>query len=342
MKGFARALASRGSVFSRFSSLYSSWMIRQPTFAFILGGVLILALTPIGDGYGVPDLFWHESSITQMAAGSSIVSLALFVWFLSFLSRSLTGSSSAHGHTAPGGASRSTAPATQLRQALRAMFLPLGLLLLVAATIRAMLSPLANGSWIAIGSIIYTYLELGALYWLARCWHQGVAFKTWHAVIISILAIPFFATVWVCWLIGHDFWLPFGAVLTWFFIDVLLRLLSWLHWPIRWRLTDGLKVGVPLVVAVHLLGLARPTAWLVTAVMALCIVLAELALLAFVTQRRPLLRIALAIGFVLWVGWSNGSDPYKLTYPGLEAYYKRSHGGPPAASAQAPPKAAEV
>ena len=63
-------------------------------------------------------------------------------------------------------------------------------------------------------------------------------------------------------------------------------------------------------------------AWFSVAAQVLALFLAWAALLSAATYRRPQLKFGLVIGFVLLVAVGNGGDPYKLSFTGLEAYYR--------------------
>lgn len=119
--------------------------------------------------------------------------------------------------------------------------------------------------------------------------------------------------------------LPVGAWLVVGFVVGILTLVrqsqrSWPWWRPRGRLTRTLLIFVALNAIAYLFLILG----LVTATIALMVVLAGIAVLlsffAFLTEGRPFLRIGLAAIFVAILGWVNG-DRFKLSYPGLDWYY---------------------
>ena len=83
----------------------------------------------------------------------------------------------------------------------------------------------------------------------------------------------------------------------------------------------GTALVLLVVIPAHLTRADTEWSLPVTAVAALCAILSEVALVAFLTQNRPLARIGLAAAFLLIIGLTNGSSYYKLKYPGLDVSY---------------------
>src|SRR5689334_1557822 len=51
----------------------------------MLAGLLAIAMTPIGDDYGLRNLFWHDDPMLQASSGAAIAAFALLLWSLSYL-----------------------------------------------------------------------------------------------------------------------------------------------------------------------------------------------------------------------------------------------------------------
>lgn len=224
----------------RFAPLYSRWMTLQPIFAIELGVLLMVALGGIGSDFGLANLFWHDSSAIQATAGASVVAFALLLWFLSYLLHPSSEAIAAHAHATldlrgpiPWREPRPCLglpddPTLRLRLVLRAMFVPLGVVLCVAALSRAIASPdvaIWPGLWpLPAGAVAMASVAEGVLWLVAR---QG----------------------WACggWVRRKWFWL-------------------------------GAATAIIPAAMVHILARYEWTAWSVTAVVALCAVLTELAL----------------------------------------------------------------
>ena len=58
----------------------------------------------------------------------------------------------------------------------------------------------------------------------------------------------------------------------------------------------------------------------ITAAMAICSLLAVIAIASFATYRNELAKLGLAIVVIVWMAFTN-SDPYKMRFPGLDRYY---------------------
>ena len=58
----------------------------------------------------------------------------------------------------------------------------------------------------------------------------------------------------------------------------------------------------------------------ITAAMAICSLLAVIAIVSFATYRNELAKLGLAIVVIVWMAFTN-SDPYKMRFPGLDRYY---------------------
>lgn len=259
----------------RFLTLGSLWLQRRPILAAELGIVLLMLLGLIGKDFGLSNLFWHEFFVPQLVAGCSVAAFALFLWFLSYAGDSepdklASAASTALGWGLPSRKVPSAAGASEslirgLRTWLTALFLPLAILLTLAA----------------------------------------LAYTVAH---------------WTSWPFYPGFWpLPLGV---WLVGAITYFSIKW--WESRSRLQGfawwhGAVTIVAGVILVNLLALIGPLRESVTAVMALCLVMAELALLEFLTYQRPLVRIAIFFGLLATVAYTN-SCPYKLTYPGLQYY----------------------
>ena len=97
----------------------------------------------------------------------------------------------------------------------------------------------------------------------------------------------------------------------------------WELFPWRYRIMVATFLGLNVLGAIGL------HIKLVTAVMALVLVFAQVALFAALTAEWPLTRLALIAGAFIVVGWINGGDPYRLQFPNMENIQ-------PTAEAQAP------
>ena len=87
---------------------------------------------------------------------------------------------------------------------------------------------------------------------------------------------------------------------------------SWELFPWRYQTIVATFLGLTV------LGASGLHIELVTAVMALVLVFAELALFAALTAEWPLTRLAAIAGAFVVVGWINGGDPYRLQFPNME------------------------
>lgn len=107
--------------------------------------------------------------------------------------------------------------------------------------------------------------------------------------------------------------LPIGAWAGALAVVVALRRDPWWElFPWRYRIIVATFLGLTVLGAIGL------HIKLVTAVMALVLVFAQIALFAALTAEWPLTRLAvIAVAFVV-VGWINGGDPYRLQFPNME------------------------
>ncbi len=110
--------------------------------------------------------------------------------------------------------------------------------------------------------------------------------------------------------------LPLGAALMFLAIDLPLRFIR----VARWRCWHGLTAVLAPIVVLNLISLAGAER-AITAVMAIALLMAEIALVIFLTHGRPLLRLGLLLVVLLVAAFTN-SDPYKLSYPMGKDYYR--------------------
>ena len=279
--GRVAGTAARYAFPIRYAPLYSRWLARQPIFGAELGGLLLVMFGVLGADFGLGNLFWHERPWTQFLAGASVAALALLLWFLSFLRHPDPAALAADGAIAL----RMADPVAWRSPAAGSVPIPAG----PAGWLRTWLAAI----WLPMGVLL-----------LARPMVES-------AVALAHARRPTVPGAWP---------LPLGA---WLVAAAALLALGWAErrgasW--RWRPWHGVAVVGAAVALVNALAAIGPARGAVTAVMALCVVLAELALAAFLTHDRPLLRIGLALGLLLAIGWTNGA-PDKLRYPGLEPYY---------------------
>jgi tetratricopeptide (TPR) repeat protein/predicted acylesterase/phospholipase RssA len=116
--------------------------------------------------------------------------------------------------------------------------------------------------------------------------------------------------------------------------DILLRGRTISSHVVKW-----LVVVLPaLVFSLTLVGSVRD---LIPAALSICLFLALIAWVAYVTYGKVLLRVVLLL-MVLGAMCVTDGSPYKLTYPGLEAYYAKGRLVKPWLSAQALPAVAKA
>jgi hypothetical protein len=145
-------------------------------------------------------------------------------------------------------------------------------------------------------------------------------------------------------------YLPVGAAGMLLGLYVLLGLAEFLYWLYREDLSAGggkliylpggrversrpPMLDLPLflgsdrylrgIVAWALLGILvlvvlTPTGDQMTAAGAICVLLGMWVVVSQLTNRSPLLRFGALAALLVVVGWANGRDPYKLSYPGFE------------------------
>ena len=117
---------------------------------------------------------------------------------------------------------------------------------------------------------------------------------------------------------AFGWYLPLGAAVTLLAADLALRLASARQWPVR-RWYGWAAVLVPAAVLYLLPVFGSRAEETITAAMVICLLCAEVALVAFALYGRPRLRVGLLLGVLIVMAYTN-SEEYKLTYPGLDDY----------------------
>jgi len=260
--------------------IYLRWLNRHPLFGMIAALPLGLMFGLIGPDLGIDNLFWDGSNRVRAAAGSSLAALFLILGLLSLIR-------SEDRRVLGDECSRaSAAPARFLRWVARRGARPAAEVGSDAGRLRAVAA--------VIGSPLLLLL-------LARPMASAV----------GRLRSP--GTDDPRWPIGWS--LPIAAAATFLIVDIALRAI-----PVRrWREWHGWAAVLVPTAALFMLGGFDATAWLVTASMCIGLVFALTALAIFATHGCNLLRIGLVAGLLALMTLTN-SNPYKLTYPGLEAY----------------------
>lgn len=64
---------------------YSRWFSRHLIFASMLAFYVLAMTGVIGSGFGIANIFWHETWHVQFAAGAGTAAFAIGLWWLSLL-----------------------------------------------------------------------------------------------------------------------------------------------------------------------------------------------------------------------------------------------------------------
>jgi tetratricopeptide (TPR) repeat protein len=268
----------------RFLPIYSRWIGQQPIFAAELGVVLAFALTPLGADYGIPQLFWHDDAFTLFMNGYAIAGLAIILWSLSCLVET------AEWHS------------------------------------------IAVATFDLSRPIPWRWTRLEPVHGTPTCTTLVLANWALFAPLLTVLVIVSVFTQiaqptgnWLLLPCGaFAAWLSFvGAVRIWSRIGLRNRtaLPAWVRLTKNWQKRFFLSSVVAIAVIIAVLASNRdPLGVWFSAVMALCTLLAGIAVISHATQDLPLLRVLIVLVAIPWIAYSN-SDKFKLKFPGFDAYY---------------------
>ena len=275
------------TAFAVSAPLYGRWINHSPTFAIELAVLLALLFGLDGRDYGIASLFWHEDNWTQFLAGVSVGMLALLLFFL--------------GHLLDPGPEELAAWCAWV------ITIPGRLM---AWVLKQPAPAAAAGSGNAATRLRHELVLMGVPLVLL------LTIRQWLALARSDQGAGSSS-------VRHLWALPLGTLLALVLADLVLRAMPVTHW-LRWH---GWIVALASVLLLYLLDLAGPPfAGLVTASTVICLLLAEIAFVVFVTDGCPMVRLGLAVAALAGMALFN-SDPYKLSYPGLESYAARPRSG---------------
>jgi len=283
--------------------LYKRWFNRQPVYGIILAFLMAVLFGVVGQNFGISDLFWHEIPATQFLAGVSLAGLWLLMFSLTCLHEDdMTVRNSLarwmllkHGPSAgfwppelePHGGPEPSALASS-RLFLNAMFLPL-ILLSLSRFMQALSTsnPQAlSTSNPAVGGVT----------------NRNEMLVAGLLVVLALVNLGF----WGAERIANRRW--------------FIGLSQPLTIPPAWR---RVAIVFHLILPVVLIGLLARANLIwnqITAAMAICSLLAVIAIASFATYRNELAKLGLAIVVIVWMAFTN-SDPYKMRFPGLDRYY---------------------
>ena len=273
--------------------LYKRWFNRQPVYGIILAFLMAVLFGVVGQSFGLSDLFWHQDHWTQFLAGVSLAAL----WFLMFPLTCLHENNLPvrdsrvqwmlfkHGPSAgfwPPKPDRTGNPEASVLASTR-LFL------------NAMFLPLILLSLNRFRQALFTIDPP----------MDGLRDGMLVGGLLAVLA-----------LVNLGFW---GAerIAKW---PWFISLSPTLTIPPAWR---RVAIVFHLILPVVLIGLLARANLIwnqITAAMAICSLLAVIAIASFATYRNELAKLGLAIVVIVWMAFTN-SDPYKMRFPGLDRYY---------------------
>lgn len=300
------------------AGLYARRLRRRPLLGtevillgFILGGV-------VGSEYGLRDLFWHDDPPTQFGAGVAVAVLVLLIWSLDIPVKASGDSFTARTAARPASALFVTPAAGPVYRSIAGA--GVGALDVEVDTGSSRAAAMRDADWRLRSDLAQFVMPIGVALLAQPLWAlRPVAASSKTMYVRDCLA------------------LPIGASLTFGTAAALLYLFGRWDRVARWRPWYGSAIGAALIGISHLLYGMRLLRGVLTAAASICLLLAEVALLAYAVgcfcraararygpNAALLLKAVLALGVLGLIGWANGRDPYKLTLPGLEFY--KSHG----------------
>ncbi len=272
--------------------LYKRWFNRQPVYGIILAFLMAVLFGVVGQNFGISDLFWHEIPATQFLAGVSLAGLWLLMFSLTCLHEDdMTVRNSLarwmllkHGPSAgfwPPELEPHGGPEPSALASSR-LFLNAMFLPLILLSLSRFMQALFTSDPSKKDGLRDGMLVAGLL------------------VVLALVNLGFWGAERIanrCWFIG-------------------------LSPPLT--IPPALRKGAivfHLILPVVLIGLlARANLNQITAAMAICSLLAVIAIVSFATYRNELAKLGLAIVVIVWMALTN-SDPYKMRFPGLDRYY---------------------
>ena len=271
--------------------LYKRWFNRQPVYGIILAFLMAVLFGVVGQSVGLSDLFWHEVPATQFLAGVSLAGLWLLMFSLTCL----------HEDNMP--VRNSLARWMLLKHGPSAGFWPSEL------EPRGGPEPSALASSRLFLNAMFLPLILLSLNRFSQALNpshpssDGLGDGMLVAGLLVVLA-----------LVNLGFWGAERIANRRWFIGLSQPL----------TIPPALRRGAivfHLILPVVLIGLlARANLNQITAAMAICSLLAVIAIVSFATYRNELAKLSLAIVVIVWMTFTN-SDPYKMRFPGLDWYY---------------------
>ncbi len=265
--------------------LYSRFLNRQPVFTLIMALLMALVFGAVGKDMGLDTLFWHERMSLQMIAGVSLGLLIVLIVFCTFVNEDD----------------------------------------------KLYLDTLAHWQLLHHRLRLWSYPHASDIDRSASSDAPEVIQLLWS---LNAMALPLLLALFACPVLEsfsskttdpvNYWWLPLGT------LSVLLLSNFGLFLLHKARPGLALKSLLPRLLVPGVVLLAFLTLRLevfqnaVTAAGCLCLFLGLVVTLSFVTARRGVFRVALLLLGMAILSVTNGRDPYKLKYPGLENYYARS------------------
>lgn len=331
----------------RAAPLYSRWLNRQPLFVAIFALVGGIVLGAIGQSMGLSTLFWHEKPLTQLIAGMAVGALLVIMGVYSFdldenkaflhtivswefhtdllewkwpRERDFPPAAPVHGHPPV------DSLVLQLRDYLNALAVPV-LVVVCRVPIVAQLSPTTTAgrrfdeldlSLVVPAALVLTWLVLLLARRHKPGWLGSPAIAVGvFLVFASVAAITAQAPMPGAWN------LPLGTLMVLAFVNLSLRLLACFGFN---RPKDVFIVVGLLLCLATLVVVATQVDYIrerITAALSICLLMVLVATISYVTYRRALLKVGLLVVALLVATLTNGLDPFKLTYPGLDRFYPK-------------------